>query len=55
MHCSITLVHDDSKEKEFELEMTWIGPETNGRHEFVPKELVEEAQQRAQAALETFE
>ncbi|KAF2842730.1 proteasome subunit alpha type-3 [Patellaria atrata CBS 101060] len=47
--------HEDSKDKEFELEMTWIsskdGP-TKGRHEEVPKELREEAERLAKKALE---
>jgi 20S proteasome subunit alpha 7 len=49
---SIYLVHDDSKEKEFELEMTWIGEETNGEHQPVPKQLFDEAQEAAKKALE---
>lgn len=48
------LVNDDSKDKEFELEMTWIsslkGP-TKGRHEEVPKALKEEAEKLAKKAL----
>ena len=52
---SIYLVHDDAKEKEFELEMSWIGDETNGVHLPVPKELFDEAESKAQAALENFE
>ncbi|KAF9076009.1 proteasome subunit alpha type-3 [Rhodocollybia butyracea] len=51
----IYLVHDDSKEKDFELEMSWIGDETNGLHVPVPKDLFTEAQQKAKAALEDFE
>ncbi|KAG6832946.1 hypothetical protein H0H92_004830 [Tricholoma furcatifolium] len=51
----IYLVHDDAKEKEFELEMTWIGEETDGIHLPVPKELQAEAEAAAKAALETFE
>ncbi|KAF5393938.1 hypothetical protein D9757_000164 [Collybiopsis confluens] len=51
----IYLVHDDSKEKEFELEMSWIGDETNGLHVPVPKALFAEAEQKAKAALEDFE
>jgi len=51
----IYLVHDDSKEKEFELEMSWIGDETNGVHVPVPKDLLAEAEQKAKAALEDFE
>ncbi|KAI0053096.1 20S proteasome subunit [Auriscalpium vulgare] len=51
----IYLVHDDAKEKEFELEMSWIGDETNGRHVPVPKDLLDEAEQKAKEALENFE
>lgn len=43
------------KDKEFELEMTWIsaldGP-TKGRHEHVPKELLEEAEKHAKKSIE---
>ncbi|KAF7790888.1 hypothetical protein EIP86_001846 [Pleurotus ostreatoroseus] len=51
----IYLVHDDAKEKDFELEMSWIGDETGGLHLPVPKDLHDEAEQKAKAALETFE
>jgi len=51
----IHLVHDDAKEKEFELEMSWIGDETNGRHVPVPRDLFEEADRTAKEALENFE
>jgi 20S proteasome subunit alpha 7 len=51
----IHIAHDDNKDKDFELEMTWIssldGP-TKGRHEEVPKELLEEAERLAKKALE---
>lgn len=51
----IYVAHEDSKDKEFELEMTWVsavaGP-TKGRHEEVPKELREEAERLAKKALE---
>ncbi|KAF2199144.1 N-terminal nucleophile aminohydrolase [Delitschia confertaspora ATCC 74209] len=51
----IYVAHDDNKDKEFELEMTWIssvdGP-TKGRHEEVPKEIREEAEKLAKKALE---
>ncbi|KAI7277790.1 proteasome core particle subunit alpha 7 [Hortaea werneckii] len=51
----IYAAHEDSKDKEFELEMTWVsavnGP-TKGRHEEVPKELREEAERLAKKALE---
>ncbi|THV08712.1 20S proteasome subunit [Dendrothele bispora CBS 962.96] len=51
----IHLVHDDAKEKDFELELSWIGDETNGLHLPVPKDLFDEADKAARAALETFE
>jgi len=51
----IHLVHDDAKEKEFELEMSWIGPESNNQHVHVPKDLFTEADDAAKAALENFE
>lgn len=51
----IYVAHEDSKDKEFELEMSWIssldGP-TKGRHEEVPKHLVEEAEKAAKLELE---
>ena len=51
----IYLAHEDSKDKEFELEMTWVsslsGP-TKGRHEEVPKTLREEAERLAKKALD---
>ena len=52
---SIHLVHEDNKEKEFELEISWIGAETQGIFLPVPKDLHQEAEEKAKAALETFE
>ncbi|KAJ9126517.1 hypothetical protein QFC24_001544 [Naganishia onofrii] len=46
------LVHDDNKDGNFELEMTWIGPETKGFHEHVPSQLLQEAEDAAKRALE---
>ena len=54
-YISIYLVHDDAKEKEFELEMSWIGSESNNLHVHVPKDLSDEAEAKARAALETFD
>ncbi|KIY73758.1 20S proteasome subunit [Cylindrobasidium torrendii FP15055 ss-10] len=51
----IYLVHDDAKEKEFELEMSWIGDESNGLHQPVPKDLFDEAEKAAKESLENFE
>ncbi|KAF7433250.1 hypothetical protein PC9H_005200 [Pleurotus ostreatus] len=51
----IYLVHEDAKEKEFELEMSWIGEETGNKHVPVPEDLLKEAETQAKAALEDFE
>jgi len=51
----VYLVHEDAKEKEFELEMCWIGDETNGLLLPVPKDLHDEAEQKAKDAVENFE
>ncbi|KZS97898.1 20S proteasome subunit [Sistotremastrum niveocremeum HHB9708] len=51
----IYLVHDDAKDKEFELELSWVGDETDGHHVQVPRDLAAEAERLAKAAVETFE
>lgn len=52
----IYVAHEDSKDKDFELEMSWIsavdGP-TKGRHEEVPKLILEEAEKAAKKAMES--
>ena len=51
----IYVAHEDSKDKEFELEMSWVsssdGP-TKGRHQEVPKSMLEEAERFAKRAME---
>ena len=51
----IYVAHEDSKDKEFELEMSWVssmsGP-TKGMHEQVPKDILEEAKRLAKKAME---
>ncbi|KAF2863492.1 proteasome core particle subunit alpha 7 [Piedraia hortae CBS 480.64] len=51
----IHVAHEDNKDKEFELEMTWVsavsGP-TKGRHEPVPKTILDEAERLAKKALD---
>ncbi|KAL8706434.1 MAG: hypothetical protein Q9201_000489 [Fulgogasparrea decipioides] len=51
----IYVAHEDSKDKEFELEMSWVssfdGP-TKGRHQEVPKDILEEAEKFAKRAME---
>lgn len=48
-------VHDESKDKQFELEMTWIGPESNYEHKRVPADFVAEAEAEAKAAIEAMD
>eukprot|EP01087_Luapelamoeba_hula_P002318 TRINITY_DN11_c0_g1_i1.p1 TRINITY_DN11_c0_g1~~TRINITY_DN11_c0_g1_i1.p1 ORF type:complete len:286 (+),score=57.35 TRINITY_DN11_c0_g1_i1:99-860(+) len=48
----IHMVHDDVKDKAFELEMSWICTESGNLHQFVPKDLLDEAEREARAALE---
>jgi len=51
----IHVAHEDSKDKDFELEMSWIsstdGP-TKGRHQEVPKHLLDEAEKAAKKSME---
>lgn len=44
--------HDDAKDKDFELELSWVGAETGGKHVPVPKDLYDEAVRKALQALE---
>lgn len=55
MFPSIYLVHDDAKDKDFELELSWISNESKNLHVPVPADLVEDAEQKAKAAIEDFE
>jgi len=48
----IYLVHDEVKDRHFELELSWVCNESEGRHQRVPKELYVEAERYAKAALE---
>jgi len=45
-------VHDEVKDKMFELELSWVSKDTNGKHERVPKNIHEEAEAYAKEALE---
>eukprot|EP01133_Synstelium_polycarpum_P008950 gene8950-10496_t len=45
-------VHDEVKDKEFELELSWISTETNNVHQMVPKELQAEVEAYAKQAVE---
>lgn len=48
----IYVVHDEVKDKSFELELSWVGALTNGKHEFVPQKVFEEAEAYAKKAVE---
>jgi 20S proteasome subunit alpha 7 len=43
----IHTAHDEAKDKDFELEITWVCEESKGKHLSVPKDLVQEAERRA--------
>jgi 20S proteasome subunit alpha 7 len=46
------MVHDEVKDKDFELEISWISiSETNGKHVAVPQEIIEAAEVKAKEAL----
>ncbi|KAJ3214263.1 hypothetical protein HDU67_001862 [Dinochytrium kinnereticum] len=47
----IYAVHDDSKDKDFELEISWVCAESGNKHEMVPRDVLEEAEAAAKAAL----
>ena len=51
----IYAAHEDSKDKDFELEMSWVssisGP-TSGRHEQVPEGILKEAERLVKKAME---
>uniref|UniRef100_A0A8C7AG38 Proteasome subunit alpha type n=2 Tax=Laurasiatheria TaxID=314145 RepID=A0A8C7AG38_NEOVI len=47
----IYIVHDEVKDKAFELELSWVGEITKGRHEIVPKDIKEEAEKYAKESL----
>ena len=46
------LVHEDAKDKDFELELSWIGKESNFKVAAVPADLQKEAEDKAKAALD---
>uniref|UniRef100_A0A0D6R5R7 Proteasome subunit alpha type n=1 Tax=Araucaria cunninghamii TaxID=56994 RepID=A0A0D6R5R7_ARACU len=48
-------VHDEAKDKAFELEMSWICDESNRQHEKIPSDLLEEAKVLAKAAHEDMD
>ena len=49
----IHTVHDEVKDKDFELEMSWICPQSKNRHAPVPKDILAEAEVWAKQQLES--
>lgn len=49
---SIYIVHDEVKDKHFEIELSWVGAKTNGRHQRVPDDVFAEAERYAKSSLE---
>jgi len=47
----VYLVHDELKDKQFELEMSWVGKHTFGKHERIPLDIKSEAEAKACQAL----
>ncbi|KAL7061070.1 hypothetical protein AAHC03_010185 [Spirometra sp. Aus1] len=48
----IYTVHDEIKDKSFELNLSWIGAPTNAQHELVPQDVFTQAEEYAKKALE---
>lgn len=48
----IYVVHDELKDKHFELELGWVGEKTNGRFELLPQSVLEECENYAKASLQ---
>lgn len=51
---SIYTCHDDAKDKDFELELSWICAESKYKHHFVPEDIKAEAERLAKVRLATF-
>lgn len=45
-------MHDELKDKNFELELSWVSADTKGRHEKVPEAIFAEAEKSAKQAME---
>ncbi|XP_045479393.1 proteasome subunit alpha type-3 [Harmonia axyridis] len=45
-------VHDELKDKNFELELSWVGKDSNGKHERVPSHILADAEKAAKQAME---
>ncbi len=52
---SIYKLHDEVKDKDFELELSWVCDESGRKHTFVPEDLRQDAIQKAIADKEREE
>lgn len=50
---SIYNVHDDAKDKEFELELSWVCDESKRKHDFLPAAFYDECVRYAKDSLNT--
>ncbi|XP_028409692.1 proteasome subunit alpha type-3-like [Dendronephthya gigantea] len=48
----IHTVHDEVKDKSFVLEMSWVTEATNGKHQWVPKDIIDSAEKHAKDTME---
>lgn len=48
----IYIIHDEVKDKNFELELSWVCEASDGKHQLVPKDVFQEAADYAKKALE---
>lgn len=51
----IRQVRDENKSKDMEIEMSWISEQSGYQHQIVPREIVKQAETRAQAYLDALE
>ena len=51
---SIYKVHDEAKDKEFELELSWVCEESGFKHQLVPKAIFDESVQAAKVSASSF-
>lgn len=51
----IYATRDETKDKNVSLEMSWIGKETEGRHEIVPKDVASKVEEDVKKVMEAAE
>lgn len=50
---SIHTVHDEAKDKDFELELSWISEKSGYKHQIVPDEIAKEAERKAKEIIDS--